>query len=91
VIGLIAPITHGLPATLQLPEWIAVSLLIVVRFVSGIGVRTDPRVWPVTCRCGALARGNGAPGRLPRIKPSQLSWRRRARVPRANRPPSIML
>jgi uncharacterized membrane protein len=42
VMGLVTPITHGLPATLQFREAIAIALLIGVCFVSGIVVRTGP-------------------------------------------------
>ena len=40
--GLITPITHELPATLQFPELIAVLVLIAACFVCGIAVRTGP-------------------------------------------------
>ena len=42
VVGLVSPITQGLPVTLPFRELIALSLLIVVCFVSGIAVRTGP-------------------------------------------------
>ena len=42
IVGLVAPITHGLPATLQFPELIAMLLLVAVCFVCGIAVRTGP-------------------------------------------------
>ncbi len=42
VVGLVSPITQGPPATLPFRELIAMSLLIVVCFVSGIAVRTGP-------------------------------------------------
>lgn len=40
--GLISPITHELPATLQFPELIAVLVLVAACFVCGIAVRTGP-------------------------------------------------
>ena len=42
VIGLVSPITQGLPVTLPFREVIATSLLIGACFVSGIAVRTGP-------------------------------------------------
>ena len=42
LVGLVAPITHGLPATLPFPELIAMLLLIAACFVAGIAVRTGP-------------------------------------------------
>jgi uncharacterized membrane protein len=42
VVGLVAPITHGLPPTLPFRELIAILVLIAVCFVSGIAVRTGP-------------------------------------------------
>lgn len=42
VIGLVSPITHGLPKTMQFPEVIAILLMITVCFVSGIALRTGP-------------------------------------------------
>ncbi len=42
IVGLVAPITHGLPATLPFPELIAILLLVAACFVAGIAVRTGP-------------------------------------------------
>jgi uncharacterized membrane protein len=42
VVGLVAPITHGLPPTLPFRELIAILVLIAVCFASGIAVRTGP-------------------------------------------------
>ena len=42
LVGLVAPITHGLPATLPFPELIAMLLLIAACFVAGIAVRPGP-------------------------------------------------
>ncbi len=42
VVGLVSPITHELPATLQFPELIAIGLMVAVCFVSGIVLRTGP-------------------------------------------------
>lgn len=42
VVGLVAPITHGLPKGMQFPEVIAIVLLVFVCFVSGLVVRTRP-------------------------------------------------
>jgi uncharacterized membrane protein len=42
VLGLVAPITEGLPVTLPFREVVAVLVLIGVCFISGIAVRTGP-------------------------------------------------
>ena len=42
VVGLVAPITQGLPVTLPFREGVAMLVLIGVCFVSGIAVRTGP-------------------------------------------------
>jgi uncharacterized membrane protein len=42
VVGLVAPITQGLPDTLPLREAIAMMVLVAVCFISGIAVRTGP-------------------------------------------------
>jgi uncharacterized membrane protein len=42
IMGLVAPISEGLPESLPFRELIAIGILIVVCFVSGIAVRTGP-------------------------------------------------
>jgi len=42
IMGLVAPISQGLPESLPFRELIAIGILIVVCFVSGIAVRTGP-------------------------------------------------
>jgi uncharacterized membrane protein len=42
VVGLVAPITEGLPVTLPFRELVAILVLIGVCFISGIAVRTGP-------------------------------------------------
>lgn len=41
-VSIVAPITQGLPASLQFPQLIAILLLITACFISGIAVRTGP-------------------------------------------------
>ena len=42
VLGLVAPLTHGLPGTLPFREVLARLVLIAVCFISGMAVRTGP-------------------------------------------------
>lgn len=42
VMGLVSPITHGLPPTLPFRELLAILLLIAACFVCGVAVRTGP-------------------------------------------------